>query len=118
MNIIAYTIYLLTTSFITLVVGKKCHKYGYLYILKLFDGNVQTATAINNTLLLLYYLLNIGYAALILVTWQVVPNLTELIYTIASKIGLIVATLALIHYANIGCLLLASRYVHKNNIII
>jgi hypothetical protein len=47
MNTIAYIIYLLITSWITVVVGSRLHKHGYWYIIDLFAGNVELTKSVN-----------------------------------------------------------------------
>jgi hypothetical protein len=82
------------------------------------DGHI--AHAINNTLLVLYYLLNIGYATLMLIAWQPITNYTQLLEAVTSKLGIIIITLAVIHYGNMLTIFFISKYrtQHKTNNII
>jgi hypothetical protein len=99
-NIIAYFIYLPITFYITIYVGKVCYVNGEVFILKLIE-NVQTAKAVNKLLLIGYYLLNLGFAALTLSYWSVIENWTQLIEVISSKLGQIVLLLGIMHFNNI-----------------
>jgi hypothetical protein len=117
MNLLAYILYLGLSGFITIVVGKFCHKHGIQYIINLMPDDEHIAHAVNNTLLVLYYLLNIGYATLMLIAWQTITSYTQLVEAVSTKLGIIIITLAVIHYGNMLTIFLISKYKtqHKTN---
>ena len=100
MNVIAYIIYLAITYLVTFHVGMIFYKSGRVYILNLLKGNVSLTDSINKILLTGYYLLNLGYAALMISTWQTVATITALVESIFVMLGRILLTLAVIHYFN------------------
>ena len=70
LNIIGYFIYLGITVFIILKVGKICYRNGNIYVAELIPNHADICQKINQVLLLAYYLLNIGYCAMTLISWQ------------------------------------------------
>ncbi|TWI81564.1 hypothetical protein IQ13_2582 [Lacibacter cauensis] len=100
MNSIAYIIYLLLTYFITVHVGLRFYRNGRIYILGLLEGNEALTDFINKLLLVGYYLLNLGYAALMIQLWTTVVTWLALFESIFIMTGRIMLTLALIHFMN------------------
>ena len=98
-NTISYIIYSIITIYITVVVGYKCYKSGYHYVLSIFIEK-EITQAINKILLLGYYLTNIGYAITIISTWKEITSLPMLINELSLKIASIVFILAAMHYMN------------------
>jgi hypothetical protein len=113
LNTIAYIIYLLITTYITVVVGKSLHHHGKPYLHDIFDGKETLYNAINNILLTGYYLLNVGYALLMLQSWEVITNYVELVEAITYKSGIIIITLGIIHYNNLMTFTLVKHFKNK-----
>ena len=99
MNTLAYIVYLWFTFTITVLVGRRFYKNGRLFILNLAKEEALT-DSINKLLLVGYYLLNLGYAALILKGWEQIETKAQLTEVIISKTGRIILILAVIHYFN------------------
>ena len=110
LNILTYGIFLLIVVYIIAVVGKICYKNGNIYVLELLHGHKELCLRINRILLVGYYLVNIGYAAMTLLNWQTVTTLKQLIETIAVKSATIICILCILHYLNI---FLLTKYVQK-----
>lgn len=111
LTITAYCIYIVTTFIITVYVGWLCYKNGIYFIQEELQDH-QIAAVVNNLLLLGYYLINLGYSAIMIYNWQQVQTLAELIETVSHKTGYILCTLAIMHYMNILVIYLA----HKRSI--
>ncbi len=119
MNILAYTIYLLITYFVTVHVGKVFYKNGRVYILNLLAGDESTTDSINKILLTGYYLLNLGYASLMIRFWKSIYSYEELVSSIGIMTGRILLSLALIHFFNMIVIYLLSNYkksIHHHKI--
>ena len=116
MNTLAYILYLLITYIITVHVGLRFYKNGRIYILQLLHGDERLTQFINKMLLVGYYLLNLGYAALMLSTWQTIYSIAEVFLTVLTMTGRIMLTLAVIHFLNMGAIYLFSKK-HNNNIL-
>ncbi len=104
-NTTSYIIYTLITIYVIIVVGWKCYKNGYHYVQSIFIEE-KISHAINNILLIGYYLTNIGYAITIISTWNSITNLYQMINELSFKIAGIVFLLAFMHYMNIVVLAL------------
>jgi hypothetical protein len=109
MNLLAYIIYLLITWFITVNVGLRFYRNGRLYILRLLHGDEQLTDSINRILLTGYYLVNLGYAALMIRNWQTINDWAGLVSSISSMTGKIILTLAVMHFMNMAVILYISH---------
>ncbi len=116
-NLISYSIYLAVTFYITIVVGWRFYKLGFVYLQNLIqDTSVCEST--NRILLTGYYLVNLGYAALHLNGWSPITNYSEMVSVISMKIGIILLTLCVLHYSNMSIIYLLRKKQfnnHKNN---
>lgn len=110
LNIIGYLIYFGVTIFIILKVGKVCYDNGNIYVSQLIPDHEELCLKINQMLLIGYYLLNIGYCAMTIISWQKIHSTENLIEVIASKSAIIIVTIALMHYLNI---FLLTKYIKK-----
>ena len=110
LNIIGYFIYLSITVFIILIVGKICYNNGNVYVSELIPNHADLCQKINKILLLAYYLLNIGYCAMTLISWEKILSTNQLIEVIAIKTALIAFIIAALHYTNI---IIITKYIHK-----
>lgn len=120
MNTLAYIIYLVITYVITAHVGLIFYRNGRLYILRLLHGDERLTEFINKTLLTGYYLINLGYAALMLRTWDTILTWPGLISSVTRMTGRIILTLAVMHFFNMAVIFLISRrhqsiHQHKNS---
>lgn len=110
LNIIGYAIYLLITIFIIVKVGRICYQNGNIYVAQLIPDHMDLCHKINQVLLLGYYLMNIGYCAMTLISWEKIIKIDQLIEVIAFKSAIIIATIAFMHYLNIFVL---TKYIQK-----
>ncbi|WP_298394229.1 hypothetical protein [Flavobacterium sp.] len=110
LNIIGYTIYLLITTFIILKVGKICYRNGNIFVSELIPNHEDLCHQINQILLVGYYLLNLGYCAMTIISWEKIQSFHQLIEIIAFKSAIIICTIATMHYINI---ILLTKYIKK-----
>jgi hypothetical protein len=87
MNTLAYIIYLLITYLVTVHVGLAFYRNGRAYILNLLLGDEALTDSINRILLTGYYLLNLGYAAVMISFWKTIETYAELIASIGIMTG-------------------------------
>ena len=111
MNILAYSIYLFITYLITVRVGLLSFHNGRIFVLGVLNEDVALTDFINRILLVGYYLVNLGYAALMISFWKTVAGWRELFTSITTMTGTILLTLAVMHYINIAVIL----YISKRN---
>jgi len=100
-NILGYSIFIVIIVLIVVLVGKICYRNGNIFIASLIPGHIELCQQINKTLLIGYYLVNIGYAAMTLSGWELITSLPFLIEVIAKRIAVIVSILSIMHYFNI-----------------
>ncbi|MFN3754571.1 hypothetical protein [Flavobacterium sp.] len=110
LNIIGYAIYLSITIVIIVKVGRICYQNGNIYVAQLIPDHIELCHKINQVLLLGYYLLNIGYCAMTLISWEKIVTFDQLIEVIALKSAIIIGTIALMHYINLYVL---TKYIQK-----
>lgn len=109
-NIIGYLIYITITTIIILKVGKICYKNGMIFVASLLPNHLEISNQTNKILLLGYYLMNIGYCAMTLISWNKIENIEQLVEIISSKTALIILAIASMHYLNI---FIITKYIQK-----
>lgn len=114
-NITGYIIYIAVIIYITVFIGKRFHSNGRVFIHELFS-NHNLCEAVNNILLVAYYLLNIGNAILMIKTWPQIHSFGSMIEVISLNIGQIILLLAITHYVNITLLLVSRSRINKVSI--
>lgn len=110
LNIIGYIIYLSITSIIIRNVGKLCYDNGNLFVSQLIPNHEDLCHQINKMLLIGYYLLNLGYCAMTIISWEKIQTSNQLIEIIATKSAIIILTIGFMHYINI---ILLTKYINK-----
>lgn len=110
LNIIGYIIYLGLTSIIILKVGKLCYDNGNIFVSQLIPNHEELCHQINKMLLVGYYLLNLGYCAMTIISWEKIQTINQLIEIIATKSAIIILTIGIMHYINI---ILLTKYIKK-----
>lgn len=85
--LIGYTIYLPIALFLTYYVSKTLFKNGKIFMLDIFKGREDIAEATNKLFETGFYLLNIGFALMILEMNLYDNNYQELIERLSYKIG-------------------------------
>jgi hypothetical protein len=96
-----YSIYLVVTTLLTILVAHTLFRNGKLFLFDIFHGNKELANAVNNLLLVGFYLVNIGYAVSTLRIEQEEVNTVRIVFEILSrKIGRIILILGGMHFLN------------------
>ncbi|CAM1372209.1 hypothetical protein [Tenacibaculum xiamenense] len=109
MTNIVYAIYLLLSFVVVLYIGNECYQNGKIYINNYFPKNTALANAINNTLLISYYCLNLGLSIWNLSTIDEVFTIEQTILQIALKLSSIILIVGTLHHIN----LYAIYRIHK-----
>ena len=110
LNIIGYVIYLLITTFIIINVGKICYRNGNIYVAQLIPEHEDLCQKTNQVLLIGYYLLNLGYCAMTLISWNKIISYPQLVEVISIKTATIICIIAILHYFNIYII---TKYIQK-----
>src|SRR5437588_13110576 len=62
----AYVVYLIASVMLTVWVATTLHKNGRVFLVDAFGGNRELADSVNHLLVVGFYLINLGYALLVL----------------------------------------------------
>lgn len=114
-NVSAYIIYLSLMVFLIVYVGRYFYTNGRIFIISLFNDNVQLADQVNKLLLIAYYLFNIGYAFLKLSDWEKISSMEALLGSLTTNMATLILILAVTHYFNMLVIYLLSK--SKSNFI-
>ncbi len=110
LNIIGYAIYILITTLININVVKICYKNGNVYVAQLIPEHEELCHKTNQILLIGYYLLNIGYCVMTLISREKILSINQLIEIISLKSAIIICSISILHYINIFIL---TKYIQK-----
>ena len=110
LNITAYGIYLLLTGIIIMKVGRICYDNGNIYVAALIPDHEDLCKKANQVLLIGYYLMNLGYCAMTLISWEKILSVRQLIEIISIRSAIIIGTIAILHYINLYVL---TKYIQK-----
>ena len=83
----AYLIYLPITVLLTLYVAHKLFRNAKVFMLDIFKGKEDIANATNKLFEIGFYLLNIGFAFMVMHIGRAVENKQDLLEVLAEKLG-------------------------------
>lgn len=98
--LITYSFYLAITLVLTIWVARTLFRNGKVFLIDIFHGNTDLANAVNNLLLVGFYLINIGYAVYTLSISDNVFNARQLVEILSFKCGAIILILGGMHFFN------------------
>jgi hypothetical protein len=98
--LISYSLYLALTLVLTVWVARTLFRNGKVFLVDIFHGNKELAQAVNNLLLVGFYLVNIGYAVYTLSIENDIKSSRELIEELSIKVGAIILILGGMHFFN------------------
>lgn len=87
MTVIAYSIYLPVVIALTLYVARTLFKNGRVFMLDIFNGRQEIALATNKLFEVGFYLMNIGFAMMILKVSHAPYNVQNTMEILSYKIG-------------------------------
>jgi hypothetical protein len=85
--LVAYYVYLPVTILLTLYVAHVLFKQGRIFMLDIFKGRTEIADATNHLFKVGFYLLNIGFALMMMETRQEILSSQALVEVLSNKIG-------------------------------
>jgi hypothetical protein len=77
------------------------HRNGRVFLLDAFHGNDALADSVNHLLVVGFYLINVGYIALVLRADQKPHDLVEAIEIFSHKLGIVLLVLGVMHFINV-----------------
>lgn len=96
----SYLIYVVVAIGLTVWLASTLFKNGALFLADVFDNRQDMAAAVNRLLVVGFYMLNLGWAFLIIKSDQPETG-AETIEILAQKLGLLLFSLGVIHFLNL-----------------
>lgn len=96
----SYLIYVVVAVGLTVWLANTLFRNGAIFLFDVFADQPATAKAVNHLLVVGFYMLNLGWAFLIIRSDQP-ENAAHAVEILATKLGLLLVTLGLIHFANL-----------------
>ena len=99
--VFVYVVYAGASVGLALWLGRTLFRNGAVFLDDVFAENPRMAVAVNQLLIVGFYLLNLGYALVTLKTGQAVLTSVGAIETLAEKVGTLMLTLGAMHFGNL-----------------
>lgn len=96
-----YVAYLLIAVPITVWVASTLSRNGRVFLADVFESSPALADAVNQLLVVGFYLLNLGFVILYVRGGGEVADLTELFEALSVKVGVVMLVLGVIHFVNV-----------------
>ena len=97
-----YITYLAISIALTVWVARTLHKNGRIFLVDSFLGNEPLADSVNHLLVVGFYLVNLGYVALMLKYGVDLTTAREALEVLSSKVGLVLLVLGFMHFFNLA----------------
>lgn len=107
-----YLAYLLVTVPLTVWVASTLSRNGRVFLRDVFGDDAGLADAVNNLLVVGFYLLNLGFVILYLRQGSDIGDLTGLLDALSTKIGVVMLGLGAVHFVNIYAFNAIRRRTH------
>jgi hypothetical protein len=98
---VVYGLYAVVSVILTIFLARTLFENGSTFLEGVFDGNPKMAEAVNRLLVVGFYLLNLGYACLLLQSRKEATTAIEGIEVLAHKLGFLLLSLGVMHFANL-----------------
>ncbi|MGP3688053.1 hypothetical protein ACTVZO_25735 [Streptomyces sp. IBSNAI002] len=104
LTVIAYVIYLLISIGLTVWVARTLSRNGRVFIGDVLQGNEKLADAVNQLLVVGFYLVNIGFVTLYLRSGEDIVEARHLFEALSVKLGVVLLVLGVMHLGNVWVL--------------
>ncbi|MEV6629220.1 hypothetical protein AB0M54_00525 [Actinoplanes sp. NPDC051470] len=95
-----YLAYLAISVGLTVWVATTLSRNGMVFLEDVFQDS-KLARAVNQLLVMGFYLLNLGYVAVAMTSTSTIPNAAKALETLSWKIGLVLLVLGVLHFFNV-----------------
>jgi hypothetical protein len=99
-RVIEYLVYLAASVVLTVWVGRALHKNGRRFLVEVMEDETL-ADSVNHLLLVGFYLVNIGIAALLINTTGSLRSPADVVQTVATQLGVVLLVLGAMHFTNL-----------------
>ena len=100
LKVLDYAVYIALSAALTIWVATTLSLHGRRFLLDVFQGDESLADSVNHLLVVGFYLVNLGYISLQLKLDQVPANGGQVIEALATKVGLVLVVLGVMHFGN------------------
>jgi len=99
-RLIDYVTYILTSAFLTIWVGDTLYRNGRPFLVSVFkeDG---LADSVNRLLVVGFYLVNFGAAAILINTGGAPDNVADMLKQTVTRVGVVLLILGFMHFNNL-----------------
>jgi hypothetical protein len=111
--VVGYLVYIALTVALTVWVASTLSRHGRVYLADVF-GDERAGAALNQLLVVGFYLVNFGFAALWLHTGQQVNSFRDLLQMLSVKLGTVLLVVGALHLVN---LVIFSR-IRRNTVLL
>ncbi len=100
LRLVDYVTYILVSAFLTVWVGNTLHHNGRPFLISVFkeDG---LADSVNRLLVVGFYLINFGAAAILINTGGTPGNVADMLKQTVTRIGVVLLVLGFMHFNNL-----------------
>jgi hypothetical protein len=102
--VVSYLLYLAVALPLTLWVGRALSRHGQVFLVDVFYGDDRLANAVNQLLVIGFYLLNFGYLSYFMASSVDISSAREVMEVVATKTGGVALVVGAVHFANVWCL--------------
>lgn len=99
--VLAYALYLLISIPLTVVVARTLGKHGRTFLTEVFRDSPGLATAVNQLLVVGFYLISLGFVTLFLTSGADIVNAREVFEMLSVKVGTVALVLGVMHLLNV-----------------
>lgn len=99
--VVTYLAYVLLAVPLTIWVGRTLFRSGRVFLLDVFGGDEDLASAVNHLLVVGFYLLNLGYVLMALRIGDSVVTTQAAVEALSVKLGAVSLVLGTIHLGNL-----------------
>ena len=99
--VIAYALYLLISIPLTVLVARTLSKHGRTFLTEVFADSPGLANAVNQLLVVGFYLVSLGFVTLFLTSNSFVVSARDVFEMLSVKIGTVALVLGVMHLFNV-----------------
>ncbi|UOX84647.1 hypothetical protein MUY14_22785 [Amycolatopsis sp. FBCC-B4732] len=99
--VLAYALYLLISIPLTVLVARTLSKHGRTFLAEVFADSPGLATAVNQLLVVGFYLISLGFVTLFLTSRATVLSAREVFELLSVKVGVVALILGVMHLTNV-----------------
>jgi hypothetical protein len=101
LTVVTYLLYLALTVPLTIWVARTLQRHGGLFLVDVFHDDQRLAHAVNQLLVVGFYLVNFGYVSLSMASPKTIDSARLMMELLSRKVGAVALVVGLLHYGNV-----------------